>query len=107
MAAITAAGLVAVYPEWSAVNTNQPLVVAEAVTFANSKTFEAYTDDDQDTSRRYLEACAWLYESPYARDTHKPEDGSENPYKRLARERDGLLGAAIRGPGWTLPSGVS
>jgi len=107
MAVITAAGLVAAYPEWDAVNTNQPAVMAEAITWANAKTFEAYTDDDQNTSRRYLEACAWLFESPYARDTHKPEDGAENPYKRLARERDIRQGSARRVPWWTLPDGVT
>ena len=107
MATITAVGLVAAYREWSAVNTNNPAVVAEAVTFANSLILEGYTDDDQDTSRRYLEASSWLFEHPYGRDMHKPEDGSENPYERRIRKLDVKRGAAIRGPGWVLPSGVT
>jgi hypothetical protein len=103
MAAITSATLIAAHPEW----TNAPAaVLAEVILVANSLVLDLYTDDDQDTMRRHLEASAMLYESPFARDMAKTED-AENPYRKAANRRDVLKGVAYRAPGWTLPAGVS
>jgi hypothetical protein len=107
MAAITAAGLVGVYPEWVAANTNQPLVVAAAVDFANSKTFELFTSDEQDTQRRYLEAGLWLFEHPYGRDMLQTQPDAANHWEKIARKRDVHLGNANRGPGWEMPNGAT
>ena len=107
MAAITAAGLVAAYPQWAAVNTGQPAVVANVVLQANSLTLELYTNDQQDTERRYTEANALLFEHPYARDMLQVAPDTPNHWRREAQRRDRLLGAAYRGPGWELPTGVT
>jgi len=107
MAAITAAGLVAAHPEWAAVNTNQPAVVAHVILVANAKSFELYANDDEDTNRRYLEAGSLLFVHPYGRDMLKLEPGAPDPYRQAANALDVLKGAAYRGPGWTLASGVS
>jgi hypothetical protein len=107
MAAITAGGLVAVYIQWAAVNTAYPAVVAQAVTLANAKILDGYTDDDLDTERRYLEASAWLFEHPYARDMLQVEPTTANPYRMEATRRDVLTGAAIRAPWWTIPADVT
>jgi len=99
---ITSAGLIAAYPEW--VNAAAG-VIANAVSVANAKPLPLYTDSDEETDRRYLEASAILYSLPFARDMRRPESGP-NPYRIEADRRDVLKGTAYRAPGWTLPSGV-
>jgi hypothetical protein len=104
MAAITRAALILVMPEWSNATND---ILDNAVAVANAKALDLYTDDDEDTHRRYLEAGAILYTSPFARDMHKPDAAIENPYRKEADERDTLKGAAYRVPGWTIPPGVT
>ena len=102
MSAITAAGLVLVQPEWSEAQTSTPTVVGHAVDQANALTLELYTDADQDTHRRYLEAGAVLYTSPFARDMAKPTKADVNPYRAEADRLDTLKGTSERAPGWSL-----
>ena len=104
---ITAAGLVAAYPEWESANTNTPNVVANAVARANALPLELYTDTSEETDRRYLEAGAMLYDHPYGRDMHKPDQAALNPYRKAADRRDILKGTAYRVPNWDMPSGIS
>lgn len=102
---ITSAGLRAAYPEWQ--NAPDP-VVDHAVTVANARTLTLYTDTDEETHRRYLEASAMLYEHPFGRDLHKiTGDQLHNHYRREADRLDQLKGTAYRAPGWTVPSGVT
>ena len=98
---ITAVGLVAAYPEWEDANTNTPAVITNVLARVNAMSFELYSDDDEETDRRYLEACALLYEHPYGRDMFKPDQATSNPYRKEAERRDILKGTAYRVPGWT------
>ena len=102
---ITSAGLIAAYPEWAQAPAG---VMTNAIDVSNAKAFELYEGDaDQETNRRYLEAGAMLYSSPFARDM-QPQNGTEvNPYRALAQAQDVIHGGSYRGPGWTLPAGVS
>lgn len=102
---ITASGLVAAYPEWGAVNTGQPAVVANAVAVANAASLPLYTVAAEETDRRYLEAGALLFAHPYGRDM-SVETPETNWYRVEATRRDLLKGTAYRAPGWTLPAGV-
>ena len=104
---ITGAGLAGVYPEWAEALVDSPLVIGHAVDLANAKSFDLYTDPTEELNRRYLEASAWLYERAFSRDMSKPSDGSMNPYRRDAEAQDKLKGGAYRGPGLSLPSGVT
>jgi hypothetical protein len=99
---ITSAGLIAAYPEWA----NAPSgVIDNAVSVANAKPLQLYTDSYEETDRRYLEASAILFTKPFARDMRRPKD-TRNHYREEATKRDVLKGTAYRAPGWTLPSGV-
>jgi hypothetical protein len=99
---ITSTGLVAAYPEWA----NAPSdVIDNAVAVANAKALDLYTDSDEETDRRYLEASAILYSLPFARDMRRPKDGT-NHYRMEANRKDRLKGIAYRAPGWTIPLGV-
>jgi hypothetical protein len=99
---ITSAGLIAAYPEWE----NAPAgVINNAVAVANAKPLNLYTDSDEETDRRYLEASAILFALPFSRDMRRPKDGT-NHYRREASRRDRLKGTAWRAPGWTIPAGV-
>ena len=98
---ITAAGLVAAYPEWEDANTSTPAVITNVLARVNAMSFELYSDTDEETDRRYLEACALLYDHPYGRDMHKPDQATINPYRKEADRRDILKGTAYRVPGWT------
>ena len=101
---ITSAGLRAAYPEW----TNAPDdVVLHAVSVANALPLDLYTSAAEETHRRYLEASAILYDHPYGRDLHKPDQATVNPYRTEAETRDRRKGTAYRAPGWTIPVGVS
>lgn len=100
MAAITAAALALAFPEWANAVSNTPVVVDNAVAVANAKLFGVYTDDAEDTNRRYLEASAMLFEHAYGRDQRKPNSAPVNVYRRQAREQDMLKGTAERAPGW-------
>lgn len=103
---ITAAGLVAAYPEWAAANTSQPAVIAHVIAVANAKVLTLYTNTDEETARRYLEAGALLFDHPFGRDMAK-YDPSQNWYRLEATRRDRLKGTAYRAPGWTIPPEVS
>ena len=104
MAAITSATLIAAYPEWA----NAPAgVLAEVVLVANSLALDLYTDDDQDTHRRHLEACSELFDHPFGRDMAKPEKDTPNYYRKAATRTDVLKGTAYRVPGWTTPVGAT
>lgn len=101
---ITTAGLIAVQPEWT---TAPAAVIAHAVAVANAAPFDTlYTDTTQETHRRYLEAGAILYLSPYGRDLNQPGQAAVNPYRLEAQRLDALAGGAYRCPGWSLPAGV-
>ena len=102
---ITSAGLIVAYPEWEQAPAG---VLANAINVANAKAFELYEGDaDQETNRRYLEASAMLYSSPFARDMQPQNSTDVNPYRAMAQAQDVIFGGAYRGPGWTLPAGVS
>ncbi len=102
---ITDVGLIAAYPEWA----NAPAgVLANVLAVANAKVFELYEPwPDLETDRRYLEAGAMLYSYPFARDMQPEHSADLNPYRALAQAQDVIHGGAYRGPGWTLPAGVS
>ena len=100
---ITTAGLIAAQPEW---NDAPAAVLAWAVTTANAKAYQdLYADVTLEEQRRYLEAGAILYTSPFARSMRSGQ-GSSNPYREEAARMDRLRGAACRGPGWELPAGA-
>lgn len=103
---ITAAELVAVQPEWTEANTGTPDVVEHAVDQANALTLELYTDETQERHRRYLEAGAVLFSSPFARDMKLLLAGDINPYRSEAQRLDRLKGTSERAPGWTIPGGA-
>ena len=104
MAAIVGATLQSVFPEWAQVPA---ATLAHAVGVANAMSFEAYTVDDEDTHRRYLEASAILFDSPYSRDLRKSNESQENYYRTQADQRDVIKGTSIaRGVGWSIPSGA-
>lgn len=98
--AITAADLVAVYPEWEAAYINTPDVVEEAVAVANAIPLPLYSDPTEERSRRYLEACAVLFDHPFGRDMQL-DSNAVNRYREEARRRDIRKGTMYRGPGWT------
>jgi ABC-type nitrate/sulfonate/bicarbonate transport system substrate-binding protein len=100
---ITSAGLIAAYPEWAQAPAG---VLANAIAVANARPLQLYTDADEETNRRYLEAGALLYTMPFARDLHRPDQGEQNPYRMAADELDRLKGTAYRAPGWSIPAGV-
>lgn len=106
MADITAAGLIERYPEWTKALANNPLVVAEAVNYANSLSFSLYTDADQERRRRDLEASAWLFDHQYARAIAKPEKDTPNPYQIRAKKMDRSIATLHRAPGWPSISGI-
>lgn len=102
---ITLASLRSAFPEWE----NTPdAVVSAAISVANAKPFdELYTDSDEETHRRHLEASAVLFSKPFARDMRPRGAAAANAYRIEADHYDQLKGAAYRAPGWTVPSGVS
>ena len=105
-ATVTAADLIAAYPEWSAVQSSQPAVVTNILAVANAMALPLYTDTDEEIDRRLLEACANLFAHPFGRDMSK-YNPADNWYRVEATRRDVLKGTAYRAPGWSLPSGVS
>ena len=103
MAAITSAGLKAAFPEWELA---ADAVLDPVILKVNAIAFDLYTDDDQDTYRRYQEASAVLYDQAFSRPMDKPDQATSNPYRRAASRDDLLKATAYRAPGWTLPAGL-
>ena len=77
---VTPASLIARYPEWTGVNARFPTVVTEAISIGEDSVDEAVLGDRYDEAVM-LSACSWLYAHPYSRDTHKPSNDTENPYR--------------------------
>ena len=101
---ITTGGLIAAFPEWA----NAPAgVIANAVSVANALPLPLYTDLDEETHRRYLEASAILFDLPFAREMGLTDRETSNPYREQAKRKDIKLGTQYRGPGWTTYSGWS
>jgi hypothetical protein len=78
---VTPASLVAAYPEWAQVNSVYPAVVVAAVAIGETMCDETVLGTSYDLAVM-LAAGSWLYNHPYSRDLHKPEDGSADPYQK-------------------------
>ena len=101
---ITSAELIAAFPEWEHAPAG---VIDNAVAVANALPLPLYSDEDEERHRRYLEASAILYDSPFAREMGLTDRETVNPYREQARRKDVRLGTQYRGPGWTTYSGWS
>lgn len=77
---ITAADLIAAYPEWTQVNTSYPTVVTYAISHAEDDVDEDVVGDRYNECLM-LSAGAWLFRHPYSRDMRSPNDDSRNPYQ--------------------------